>query len=395
VSWLIVILVLGGITLVMMTADERIAVARGALERCRDAVGAGAGRWAARRASGDPLPLATTAVAVIMVAVFVGMLTADGALRDPATVLAWGGSVGPRTTNGEWWRLVTATFVHSGPLQLAAMLAGFVQVGCLVERAVGRLAFLSVVLVAGTVANLLSLYTSSIAVTAGASGAVFGACGLLAATCCACAITRSSMPFTWRDLRRSLPGVAVFVVYVAATSRLSGPPVLAALAIGLIAGLMLARGDRSHATTRRRVTALAAAATATIVVCAVPLRGIADVRPAVDRVAAVEARTSKAYLAAATRFRDGTLPATALIEMIDQSIVPDLRTARAQLAALEGVPDEQQRIITGLEEYFRLRNESWELRSAALRSSRMRQLQEADAKEWQALAALKQTRAAE
>ena len=39
---------------------------------------------------------------------FVWMALAPGPVALPETLVAWGGSFGPRTTNGEWWRLVTA-----------------------------------------------------------------------------------------------------------------------------------------------------------------------------------------------------------------------------------------------------------------------------------------------
>ena len=39
---------------------------------------------------------------------------AAGPVALPETLIEWGASFGPRTTNGEWWRLVTATFVHTG-----------------------------------------------------------------------------------------------------------------------------------------------------------------------------------------------------------------------------------------------------------------------------------------
>ena len=54
------------------------------------------------------------AIVALNVAIFVFMLFGAGALADPHTIVGWGGSFGPRTTNGEWWRLVTATFVHPG-----------------------------------------------------------------------------------------------------------------------------------------------------------------------------------------------------------------------------------------------------------------------------------------
>src|SRR4030095_2414285 len=56
------------------------------------------------------LAVVTPAILALNIAIFIGMCLGTGALSEPATLIAWGGSVGPQTTNGEWWRLVTSLF---------------------------------------------------------------------------------------------------------------------------------------------------------------------------------------------------------------------------------------------------------------------------------------------
>src|SRR6187401_2538671 len=58
------------------------------------------------------VPFVTLSVVLLNVVVFVLMLLGPGSMSEADTLVRWGGSAGPWTTNGEWWRLVTATFVH-------------------------------------------------------------------------------------------------------------------------------------------------------------------------------------------------------------------------------------------------------------------------------------------
>src|SRR5689334_16963344 len=87
-------------------------------------------RWQAAAALRDPRILefwtllrersrfapVTPALVVLNIVVFVLMRLGKGELGAPETLIAWGASFGPRTTNGEWWRLVTTLFVHGSTL---------------------------------------------------------------------------------------------------------------------------------------------------------------------------------------------------------------------------------------------------------------------------------------
>ena len=110
------------------------------------------------------------------------MLFGAGAIGDPDTLVGMGASLGTRTTNGEWWRLVTSAFVHTGTFQFIVNIAVLAQLGAVLERLAGRLAFAAVYLSAGVFTGLVSLSSHPVGVTVGASGAIFGLYGLLIAT---------------------------------------------------------------------------------------------------------------------------------------------------------------------------------------------------------------------
>ena len=110
----------------------------------------------------------TPAIVGLNIAMFIGMCLGAGTLSDPATLIAWGGSVGPQTTNGEWWRLVTSLFVHAGVLRLLANVIGFVSVGFMLERLVGPVAFAVTYLAAGLMAGVVEMTAHQIDVNTGA-----------------------------------------------------------------------------------------------------------------------------------------------------------------------------------------------------------------------------------
>lgn len=378
---LIFLLMVVGFALWVMTPAQRARLVRAVLAAIRHVKGAPTqGRpqpsFDAFRAR-TPWALVTLALVALNAAIFVLMIFGATALSDPATLVDWGGNFGPRTTNGEWWRLVTTMFIHAGTPHLVANVVGLIQLGLILERLAGHLAFAAVYVVAGVFASLVSLSAYPVAVSVGASGAIFGIYGLLLASLIWGVLQRSTVTIPLIALKRLGPAAAVFVLYNVTTDGLGGAAEVAGLVAGFVCGLIL-RGLGDRKPSARQVAAVMTAAFVIVVASAVRLRGIADVRPEIKRIIAVEDRTVRAYRDAADRFKKGGMAAEALVQLIDRTIVPELQAADARLKALDRVPHEYQPLVAGAEEYLRLREESWRLRAEGLRKNDMLTLREAE-----------------
>jgi rhomboid protease GluP len=375
---LLVLLVLGGYALYVMSPEERTRLFRAVMPALRELKVAATQRRPECEAFREAIrartrwALVTPALVALNVAVFVVMLRGGGVLSDPETLVGWGGNFGPRTTNGEWWRLVASTFVHSGMLHLLVNVASLLQMGLILERLVGRLAFATAYITAGIFASLMSLSAYPVAVSAGASGAVFGLYGLLLASLIWGVLHRSALTIPLHTLKRLGPAAAVFILYSMANDGLAISAELTGLAAGflwgvVLWGLVLASGARDRQLQPRWLAGAIAATAVIAVASAVPLRGIADVKPEMERVVALEDRTSRAYATAAEGFRKGRITAEALARLIDRTIMPELQAADARVKAIDRVPHEHQPLVADAEEYLRLRAESWRLRAEGLR----------------------------
>jgi len=84
---------------------------------------------------------------------------------------------GPYVAQGDWWRLVTAPFLHYGPIHLGFNMLFLYWVGTPVEQYLGRARFLLVYLVSGLAGSAGALVLTPNGVTVGASGAIFGILG--------------------------------------------------------------------------------------------------------------------------------------------------------------------------------------------------------------------------
>jgi membrane associated rhomboid family serine protease len=78
---------------------------------------------------------------------------------------------------GEWWRLLTAAFLHYGPIHLGLNMLAVWWFGRALEDALGPARYLLLYLVSGLAGSAGALIANPNAITVGASGAIFGILG--------------------------------------------------------------------------------------------------------------------------------------------------------------------------------------------------------------------------
>ena len=79
--------------------------------------------------------------------------------------------------HGEWWRMVTAAFLHFGILHLAVNMYSLFYAGTLLEALIGRWRFALLYLASGIAGSAGAILWSPNEITVGASGAIFGILG--------------------------------------------------------------------------------------------------------------------------------------------------------------------------------------------------------------------------
>jgi membrane associated rhomboid family serine protease len=132
-----------------------------------------------RRASVEGTGALVTKVLIgINVLVYIATLAQGGTIgRTGGDLFARWALFGPLVAEGEWWRLITATFLHASLIHLAFNMLFLWWIGAPVEEAIGRARFLLLYLVSGLAGSAGALLFSPNAITVGASGCLFGILG--------------------------------------------------------------------------------------------------------------------------------------------------------------------------------------------------------------------------
>ncbi len=131
------------------------------------------------------LPFVTTSLVVINLVIWIIMELA-GDTTDGYFMLECGAAYSQWIVeNGEWWRLFTCMFLHFGAEHLVSNMLMLFVLGTILERTLGKIRFSILYIFSGLAGSICSCYTEILAedyaVSAGASGAVFGVAGGLIA----------------------------------------------------------------------------------------------------------------------------------------------------------------------------------------------------------------------
>ena len=140
---------------------------------------------------------------------------------------------------GEWWRLITAAFLHGNLIHLGLNMIVLWIVGAPVEQAIGRGRFLALYFVSGLAGSAGALvFSDPHATTVGASGAIFGILG-------AALVLESQRSYVLGG--QALGLIVVNLVLTFAIPNISVGGHLGGLAGGALSMLALSRFGRTHA----------------------------------------------------------------------------------------------------------------------------------------------------
>jgi len=158
--------------------------------KCPDHAGVGAARrpspqrsvrQARRTVAGLDAPATAALVAINVLVYLVTIYQGGGVARPGGRVFVDGALIGAEIRlDGEWYRLVTAMFLHASLLHLAFNMLALYWLGSIVEQAIGSLRFVLVYFASGLAGSAGALlFTDPFTPTVGASGAIYGIMGAL------------------------------------------------------------------------------------------------------------------------------------------------------------------------------------------------------------------------
>ena len=294
--------------------------------------------------------------------------TRGGSLRD---LIWWGANFGPRTTNGEWWRLLSATALHAHLPHLVFNMIALLMVGPIVERLVGGRAFVAFYVACGLAGSAASLWVHPMLVAVGASGAILGIYGVLVGFMFghrpsarpdgfvegpAPQIHRAQLQIFLHDTIGVIVSTVVLSWWI---PNIDNAAHLGGLAAGCAIGWMAGK-DIERATPRPHQ--IAASLVLATICCGAALGAsgrLGDLQPAMIGVFEIDSRTLVTYSrAVASKADDASLSI-----LIESDILPALAAEGKALAAFGRVATSQQPILDDLRQYVALQEEAWRYRA--------------------------------
>lgn len=150
------------------------------------------------------------------------------------TLLTFGAEWGPLVHQGQWWRLITAMFVHIGFAHLFLNLLTLYFIGPELEFYLGKIRYLLLYLLCGIGGNVVSLFFDGNAISAGCSTALFGLFGYYIVQA-----KRSFSPWMRELGRQYFVFIAMNIIFNLFDSNVSLSGHLGGLLSGVLLGFIL------------------------------------------------------------------------------------------------------------------------------------------------------------
>ncbi len=328
-------------------------------------------RFRVALATFTPRIFVTPAIVAANVIVFVVMAAMGISPFSPSIegVLNWGANFGPKTLNGEWWRLLTSMFLHFGIIHLAFNMWVLWDVGKLLERLVGNFGFALLYVASGVVGSLTSLAWNSTVVSAGASGAVFGVVGGLAGFM---ALRRDTVPAPLlAHLRSSLSAFLIYnFLFGFIATGIDMAAHLGGFAAGLVCGVVMSHpltGEGAQRRPRRNAVVFAMALVGVPAFAMLLPQAQPDVFELLKKMVVTERTLLDRYDELISQSEQKKMSESDTAARIDRDVLTPWRELRREMVAAENSPLVNRQIFSKLTQYLRMREESFELLVEGLR----------------------------
>jgi membrane associated rhomboid family serine protease len=301
-------------------------------------------------------------ILAINVLVFIVMVARGVGPVEPkvSSLLDWGANFGPKTTNGEWWRLLTSTFIHIGLLHLVFNMFVLIQIGPLMQALMGRTEFTIAYFISGFAGSLASLIWHPDVVSAGASGAIFGLYGALLGFAL---VQRGKLP--WHALSGLVVSAILFIGYNVVYGLTNPETDMAAHAGGLVGGFVCSLGlcaslpGFASAGRAIRNVAVTAVAAILLVLVAGQIPHAFDIQAELKQFSDVEHRTVKKLNAANTDLRSGKIKGGDFAKRVNEDVLPEWTAEQDRMNSFRGLTEQQRQVVSLLIKYMGLRREGW------------------------------------
>lgn len=332
----------------------------------------------------------TSVLLGLNVAVFGLMLAGGVHPMTPAidSLIHWGANYGPKTTNGEWWRMFTAMFLHIGILHLLFNMVALWNIGDFMERVLGSAGFLVLYLLSGLLGSVASVAWNPFVVSAGASGAIFGLYGGLLGFLVRHRDT-TAQAFLAPLRSNALAFVGYNLLFGFVQEGIDMAAHLGGLAGGFGCGLVLTQSLRRASRTMWHVRSALVGVTGLLLIGGMTtlLPRVDDVQSTLQHFASFDTATMVTFDNAVTQFQQRQITAAELLRTLEQDVLPPWRAQRDTLLRLQSqhqLPPRQQQLVSALVQYMTARQEGWELLQEGLRTHDSRLIKSANERQRQA-----------